>query len=1360
MAVKEEVDFPRAQRKRSAKAQDEENEVVKEKKLSLKSFPKKLAAEGQSKVKKRKEKIDDEFSGVWTAPVKAEDLTEGVFGVGIVEEIRDTEVILRTAGNLQVSLPAANIGKKFLEQAKKNEVTLEDVVAIGQMLSFRVQGKPRRVEEKKTKRSALPIVSCTPSAVNQHIALSHLVPGLVLTANVTSIEEKGTICDIGIAGHSGFIAGVALLQESQPIMVRIESVKSRIVNLSLHVEGENLADSALEDFHLNHLTPGTILYGEPEKHTPNGVYVNLGNNVRGFISSRLLPPRLRVDPSRLVKALRVIVLFCQQNSNLLVLGGHPDIIAISKPEKRTVFQGIQIGDIITCRVASVGPKVVLMTLPEDEDGKQSLISVVAGVKALQNPNKIAETCKINSEHLCRVTGFNTIERTIYVSTKKEVLNQQMISYKDAQVGAIVDGKVVSYARIGLFVRIFDSISGFVPLKWATERAVKDLDKIFPIGNNVRLRVLSTDIEHKNLVLTTRQKLVNYKGKLVTEYTKSMEGKTTIGLVTTIFDHGAALIAFFNNITGYMPAEQVKQLKTESPIREGSIVEVLISNCDIEKGRYLVHTVDGVKGSEVKKSEKSTKKEKSADVKLFGIFTGKVVGPWKAEDAHERGKFGVEILMPNNKKGRLHASELPEKYLVDGTKPIERFLSEMKGKSVNVKVIGFIRKKQRVPELTMQASKLTETKKKQKLFEFKNDYRAGDLIPVFSFGAEDTALQRKFEVTPVFTALLPRQKLPLAKLITDPNAASKLVDVDFDEGEMRLARVVGLNRKARIVDITFAENEDVEIGETTPGRVLSVSTAPHGILFQLANGQLAHLGPSGVTNLYKKTHTSMREFSHGQLYNVVIASQAAPHAPKKQTWEVVTEKRWTQRKAGTKNRLLTLMSDVESAAELQGFVINESPCIVELGAGVQATMQTEGVDVKVNDVVTVKIQGIDELKKMLGAKLLEVVQRACLVEKDPHSSSESFPVKKRKMNQSSEAERVESGASIKSKTEKKQVDPGWEFSATGFSAEDLVKVTKLLDEDGKPGVAEVKKEEATENDGPPSKKRNKTERIIDVEKELVAAESRIIEGNVPENESEFGIMLQRNPNSAQLWIRFMGYFLNKNDLTSARSTAQRALKSINYREDTERLAMWTAYLNMEISFGSGDSWKPVFEEACNNADSLKMHKQTAAALALKGRNEEADEIYNQLVKRFRKFSDEVWILYASFLMSTKRFDEARDLLKKALNSVPKAEHVTLISRFATLEFEKGDMERGRTLFENVLSNFPKKVDVWSVYLDLTMKHDAQDKIRNLFDRICSLSLTNHKLRPFYKKWAEYEAKFGDEKTQNELRERAAKLLRAD
>ena len=41
------------------------------------------------------------------------------------------------------------------------------------------------------------------------------------------------------------------------------------------------------------------------------------------------------------------------------------------------------------------------------------------------------------------------------------------------------------------------------------------------------------------------------------------------------------------------------------------------------------------------------------------------------------------------------------------------------------------------------------------------------------------------------------------------------------------------------------------------------------------------------------------------------------------------------------RLLTLISDVESAAELQGFVISESPCIIELGAGVQATMQTEG-----------------------------------------------------------------------------------------------------------------------------------------------------------------------------------------------------------------------------------------------------------------------------------------------------------------------------------------------------------------------------------------------------------------------------------
>jgi len=40
--------------------------------------------------------------------------------------------------------------------------------------------------------------------------------------------------------------------------------------------------------------------------------------------------------------------------------------------------------------------------------------------------------------------------------------------------------------------------------------------------------------------------------------------------------------------------------------------------------------------------------------------------------------------------------------------------------------------------------------------------------------------------------------------------------------------------------------------------------------------------------------------------------------------------------------------------------------------------------------------------------------------------------------------------------------------------------------------------------------------------------------------------------------------------------------------------------------------------------------------------------------------------------------------------------------AVLEFKHGDTERGKTLFEGILDRYPKRLDIWSVYIDQVAK----------------------------------------------------------
>ena len=45
---------------------------------------------------------------------------------------------------------------------------------------------------------------------------------------------------------------------------------------------------------------------------------------------------------------------------------------------------------------------------------------------------------------------------------------------------------------------------------------------------------------------------------------------------------------------------------------------------------------------------------------------------------------------------------------------------------------------------------------------------------------------------------------------------------------------------------------------------------------------------------------------------------------------------------------------------------------------------------------------------------------------------------------------------------------------------------------------------------------------------------------------------------------------------------------------------------------------------------------------------------------------------------------------------------MFSKFAQLEFRFGEPERGKTMFEGLLSSYPKRVDVWSIYMDVLVK----------------------------------------------------------
>jgi rRNA biogenesis protein RRP5 len=52
----------------------------------------------------------------------------------------------------------------------------------------------------------------------------------------------------------------------------------------------------------------------------------------------------------------------------------------------------------------------------------------------------------------------------------------------------------------------------------------------------------------------------------------------------------------------------------------------------------------------------------------------------------------------------------------------------------------------------------------------------------------------------------------------------------------------------------------------------------------------------------------------------------------------------------------------------------------------------------------------------------------------------------------------------------------------------------------------------------------------------------------------------------------------------------------------------------------------------------------------------------------------------------------------------------MSKAAQLELKYGDLERGKTMYEKLLKTCPKRIDIWSVYIDALVKQGHVDSAR--------------------------------------------------
>ena len=120
----------------------------------------------------------------------------------------------------------------------------------------------------------------------------------------------------------------------------------------------------------------------------------------------------------------------------------------------------------------------------------------------------------------------------------------------------------------------------------------------------------------------------------------------------------------------------------------------------------------------------------------------------------------------------------------------------------------------------------------------------------------------------------------------------------------------------------------------------------------------------------------------------------------------------------------------------------------------------------------------------------------------------------------------------------------------------------------------------------------------------------LDAHGPQSSDDFERLLLGQPDSSYLWLQYMAFQLQLSELAKAREIAERALQSIDMREETEKMNVWIGLLNLENTYGSDDTVEEVFKRACQYNDAQEIHERLASIYIQSGKT---DVSYTSLLR---------------------------------------------------------------------------------------------------------------------------------------------------
>lgn len=1238
------------------------------------------------------------------------------------------------------------------------------------------------------------LLSSLPHVVNLEDADPRIgeafLPGQVLEdVKVTHAVSQGLFVELA-ENVPGFIHITKLSDEKTESTADYEAgqtIKARIMAFSPLDEMYVLscAESVMEAEYLatSDLVAGQKVEGTVTKHLPKGGLIVA---LSSFVSA-MVPAAHLVDTKVANPELKFKIGSKVKGRIIGVDDSHMPRMTVKKslfnlPKDDFITYDSQIGDIGTGTIVHVKPTGCVVEFWDNSQAFQP-----AGEVSEAFISDISKHCRAGQTVKVRVLDVNPEKKSMQVSCKLSTVASEHVAtaYEDVAVGDLVSGKIID--KRGDFV--VEMTVGDVDLTGIVPRSLLPASsKKLRVGEQLECVVLAKQPWMNSMTLGAHPDIMKaYHNKTLIKETPSA-GQAVTGWVNNVNQHGA--FVSFAGVSGLAPQSTLSDTYTKFQVVKGRVTSVDGDKFYVSIGKSLdgpaVNPVDPsistiADYTEGKQTEGVVTSVLPAfiSVRLADNQNGKI-SLSQLESPVEKGeKISVTVLGPssqgdlielatNNVRLTVTDLEADETYSgvvvlatsssiwvalsayivgrVDRADVQEEDFSDVVGDIVDVAVCGVEGDKVKL--------RGAESKEKSKGF-------SDEPLPASSGleGAVVTARVKKIEVDGVQCTVSVNGKSSLAKasLVDALDDYSKSLSSVYDFGDSVSAVICSPKEPYAIC---IRKNEGGV--DPLPALPFKRGDKVKGVITGIGAGVFVAIG-HGVSGRIKITNLSdsflmdwKKYFKIGQIVNgriMAFSERGLPEISLKQRHMVG-------------DKLIEGPQDLVVGNKYDGSVqrTTEYGVFVNIGDAVGLCHRSEIADTPVadctelfnaGDKVRVIVLKLEDGKVGLGMKAayfeddedeeaedsdddMEVdVEESEDEEEDEEEDDEEADSEDEDEDDSDE----ESAPTIRSakkqaKDKSGAMDVGFDWSGDVFNKEQ--------EKDGSDDDSDDDSDE--ESDAPKSRKKRKTQ-IADITADLSTA--------TPQSVGDYERLLVGNPNSSVLWISYMSFVMQLSELEKAREIAQRALKTIAYRDEDEKLNVWLALLNLENTFGTPESTDKTFKDAAQYMDAETIYMKMGDIYDASDKKDKADEVYSKAVKKFSG-SMEAWIRYATFLFDNEQAAKGRVLLDRATKALPKRDHLQCAIKFAQLEYKSGDAERGRTLLEGLVSVYPKRTDLWSQFVDFEIKY-GQDKtkIEALFERVVALpKLSLKQAKFFFKKWYQYEVEADDDKAAEYVKAKAA------